>query len=177
MWPKKERTVPAPPGFLGCAKCKRVKPESEFFYMKARKGFDSYCKGCKAAMKHTMPEVPRDELERVFWANVDKRGPEECWNWLGGKTLGYGYIYTGGRPYQRRAHRVSLMLHGIELPPGVRGHNEIVPDHLCGNKLCVNPAHIEIVTQTENVWRGTRKNVGRPHPCKGKKRGPNKSHC
>lgn len=88
-------------------------------------------------------------LER-FWAKVDKT--PECWLWTG-PTAGqgrYGMFYVGGgRQNQHReyAHRWSYELLVGPIPDGM----EI--DHLCRNRLCVNPAHLEPVKHAENHRR------------------------
>jgi hypothetical protein len=70
-----------------------------------------------------------------------------CWTWLGNTKNGYGCILTpDGR--QRKAHRVIYELLVGPVPA------DKVMDHLCRNKLCVNPAHLEVVTNKENVLRG-----------------------
>lgn len=94
-----------------------------------------------------------------FWAKVDKNGPlptfhpelGPCWVWTGAKSkAGYGQIRTGG--VLEYAHRVSYeMARGVTLPKGDRHHHV---DHLCRNHGCVNPAHLEYVTVSENVLRG-----------------------
>lgn len=72
-----------------------------------------------------------------FWAKVDKRGPEECWLWLGSMDgNGYGQINVAGRPL--KAHRVVLMVQGHAIPPGAQVH------HACGERACCNPHHLEI---------------------------------
>jgi hypothetical protein len=82
------------------------------------------------------------------------RGPKEtCWRWLGAKTKdGYGVIRIGQTV--RRAHRVIWELQNGPVPPGLD------LDHLCGEKACVNPDHLEPVTRSRNVsrqrLRGTR---------------------
>lgn len=104
------------------------------------------------SMKPT-PVAPR------FWAKVEKRGPEECWEWKGAKNeIGYGMMWWNGRT--DRAHRVSLHLHGVELPD--RRTTGLVVDHICHNKLCVNPAHLRIVTQTDNVFKYAHRLPGKP---------------
>lgn len=68
-----------------------------------------------------------------------------CWNWTGSKARhGYGQTFKGKKVAAHRA--MYEMVHG-NIPPGL----EI--DHLCRNKGCVNPAHLEAVTHTENVRR------------------------
>jgi len=71
-----------------------------------------------------------------------------CWLWPGQKTLaGYGQMRTG--PGQRDyTHRISYRLLVAPIPEGT----EI--DHLCRNRLCYNPEHLEAVTHRENVARG-----------------------
>lgn len=73
---------------------------------------------------------------------------DDCWVWHGSTTLeGYGMFYAG--PGQRRpAHRAVYELLEGPIPDGLE------PDHLCRNRACVNPAHIELVTHSENVRRG-----------------------
>ncbi len=85
-----------------------------------------------------------------YWAKVDKRGPDECWPWLGNKNRhGYGQIYPGADRAKRPgatmfAHHVALELAGVEVPPGM------VRDHICRRRDCQNPAHLRVVTQRFN---------------------------
>lgn len=73
----------------------------------------------------------------------------ECWIWQRGTSRGYGYTYrwVGGRKQGMGAHVFYYELAHGTMPEGL----EI--DHLCRNTLCVNPAHLEAVTRTENVRR------------------------
>lgn len=93
-----------------------------------------------------MEALRPEQLER-FWARVDKDGPGGCWLWTGHRTSGgYGGVALSGRSL--RAHRVAYELLVGPIPEGLQ------LDHLCRVRLCVNPDHLEPVTQTENVRRG-----------------------
>lgn len=96
-------------------------------------------------------------LEERFWAQVNKNGPipehkpelGPCWLWTGHIVTGKGYgrIRVYGK-YQK-AHRVSYELFVSLVPEGLQ------LDHLCRVRHCVNPAHLEPVTNKENGLRGT----------------------
>ncbi len=97
-------------------------------------------------------------LEIRFWEKVDKRGPDDCWNWTAScGTAGYGQIGSiGGRGSPVGAHRVAWSLH-----TGKRIPEKKVIMHSCDNKLCCNPAHLRIGTQAENLADMTRKGRAR----------------
>ena len=85
-----------------------------------------------------------------FWSKVKKT--DYCWNWIGAEAHGYG-VFSHTTPQSLRAHRVSFYLSGTNL------NKKLVIDHLCNNKKCVNPQHLEQVTQKLNVQRGLRKQM------------------
>ena len=88
----------------------------------------------------------REPLEARFWSKVAKT--DTCWLWTGGQNRnGYGVIhyYDGHREV---AHRTSWRLAGRYLDPS------LTLDHLCRVRHCVNPDHLEQVTNRENVLRG-----------------------
>ncbi len=85
------------------------------------------------------------QLKR-FWSKVDRRGADECWPWLANKTAaGYGHVRIDKRGYM--AHRVVYELEVEFIPEGY------VIDHLCENPSCVNPAHLEAVSNATNAER------------------------
>lgn len=92
---------------------------------------------------------PRVPLIDRFRALVGKPDADGCWPWLGKPdSYGYGRISEGGRGGRMlRAHRVSWEVHVGPIP------DDHTIDHLCGNKRCVNPAHLEPVSASENLTR------------------------
>jgi hypothetical protein len=90
------------------------------------------------------------------------RGPD-CWEWVGSRDkAGYGQIARKRRLY--RAHRFVYEQHKGPIPNGLD------LDHLCRNRGCVNPAHLEPVTRRENVLRGQglpAANAAKTHCSKG----------
>lgn len=85
-----------------------------------------------------------------FWEKVDKS--DECWIWTASLDRhGYGQFKLSGK--MLRAHRVAYELMVGVIPDG------LVIDHLCRNRACVRPDHLEPVAPIENVRRGERANL------------------
>lgn len=77
-----------------------------------------------------------------------------CWDWLAGKTQdGYGTFFNGKKT--QRAHRFSYEYYNGDIPEGL----EI--DHICRNRGCVNPNHLEVVTRSVNMLRGDGPEISR----------------
>jgi hypothetical protein len=79
-----------------------------------------------------------------LWEKVDKTAT--CWNWTASTSSGYGQIRLG--PTFLKAHRVSYELLVGPIPDG------LTLDHLCRNRRCVNPAHLDPVPIAVNIRRG-----------------------
>ena len=81
-----------------------------------------------------------DIKEDRFWAKVATAGPEECWEWTGYcERNGYG------RYHKYLVHRVAYELSTGESP------GDLLVDHICRNRVCVNPAHLRLATAKQNA--------------------------
>lgn len=100
-----------------------------------------------------------------FLSKVNKT--DQCWLWTSPlNPNGYGYFLLNGR--SMTAHRAAHLLFTGPIPTGT------VVDHLCRLKACVNPAHLEAVTQGENVRRG---NASVAVTLSNRRRGEAMTHC
>ena len=98
----------------------------------------------------------RPSAQIRFWSKVQIT--EGCWLWLGAKHhKGYGSFWTGEK--YKEAHRFAYEFAVGAVPEGLQ------IDHLCRNRGCVKPEHLEAVTQRENLRRGMNYHRSQTH-CK-----------
>lgn len=94
---------------------------------------------------------PGTPAEARFWAKVQRGRDTQCWLWTGAVgSHGYGNFWTGQR--YARAHRYAYELARGPIPEVDQGRT--VLDHRCRNKRCVNPRHLDPVTDRVNTHRG-----------------------
>jgi hypothetical protein len=108
-----------------------------------------YCKGMGRSKERTGRTSGSADPQR-FWLKVNRKEADECWLWTGSlNNSGYGFVSWDGE--NKAAHRLAYELLTKEL---IQGGLEI--DHLCRNRLCCNPAHLEPATHRENLERRPR---------------------
>ncbi len=89
--------------------------------------------------------IPKESLEERFWRYVQKT--DGCWLWtasLSGKPgNAYGSLHNEGK--MEKAHRISWTIHNGKIPEG------IFVLHKCDNPVCINPSHLFLGTQFDNM--------------------------
>lgn len=93
------------------------------------------------------PIVLNEEQAARYWSRVNKNGPKGCWLWTG-QVDPFGYGLLSVRQRRLKTHRIGWTLANGPIP------DDEVVDHLCRVPACVNPAHLELVSNRENILRG-----------------------
>ena len=137
-----------------CTSCGSIKKLGEFTPNKRMADRRiSMCKTCmntrdrkKRAIK---PKPPRRTDRERLLAKLDvNTGTESCWPFSGTRNRkGYGLFHVNGRG-MTPAHRVAYEIFVGRIP------DDMTIDHLCRNRICGNPWHLEVVTGVENSRRG-----------------------
>jgi len=119
----------------------------------------------KAGLGSPNPGRPASTSD-VIWSKVDKRGEDECWNWLGYKNeQGYGRTWIDGIGYY--AHRVIYNLAKpneitLNAPKSTKDSEFVL--HTCDNPSCCNPKHLWLGTHADNMQDKKAKNRGIMYP-------------
>jgi hypothetical protein len=149
-----------------CKACGVEKPKREFYKLgHTSDGLNWRCIPCqnrynrehaleKARAKvdmvvyQTLKQAPTERLLLRFTRKV-KRLDSGCWKWTANLHPDNGYPRVWFSKHDDKlAHRVSYEWSGGDIPEG------LTIDHLCRNRWCVNPAHMEVVSRGENNLRG-----------------------
>ena len=102
-----------------------------------------------------------------FWTKVNVNHPSGCWIWYGA----VGKNTYGNFTIKRKnilAHRYAYEYFNGKIPKGM------TIDHLCKERICCNPKHMEVVTMSENTKRAKPWLIGAPNSAKKRSA---KKHC
>lgn len=93
------------------------------------------------------PRFGDQKLPPRYWQKVEV-SPSGCWEWTANRANGYGRLRMSNPRRTEAAHRLSYEALVGPIPEGLD------LDHLCRNRACVNPEHLEPVTRQVNLMRG-----------------------
>lgn len=106
--------------------------------------------------------VPPESISRIFKKIViDKQ--TGCWNWIGSLNHGYGEVRINNILY-----KVHRFMYAWMIAPTPKGKGKDIPvlDHVCNNRKCCKPAHLQLFSDTENILKGigaTARNAKKTH--------------
>jgi hypothetical protein len=90
-----------------------------------------------------MGQTTRSLWGRRFARRIQVDPDTDCWLWTGAlQRQGYGYLSIRNKTW--RAHRVAWEIFNGKIPVGLHIH------HTCGSKICLNPAHMVLMTPAEH---------------------------
>ena len=104
-----------------------------------------------------------EKQHRNFWKKINIGNPDECWKWSASKLkAGYGVFKLDGK--MQLAHRIMFQIHNsdvdIDIPDPTRPGFLISVMHTCDHPWCVNPKHLKLGTQVDNMQDRDRKGRG-----------------
>jgi hypothetical protein len=104
-----------------------------------------------AELKYLTVSLTEEEQKRIF-SHIAVDPDTECWNWTASVRQGYSQTY-----YRRNVIAVHRLLYAWIKGPIPKGNRKGIPvlDHLCNNPRCCNPDHLHLVSQRENLMRGS----------------------
>lgn len=136
---------------MNCVICEKPLTEEQMRHKGKERGKALYCSRECFGVSIRGKRKKLDTTPEERFMNKVQKVDSGCWEWTGAKIpSGYGrfgYTNENGTLINTYSHRISYMLFKGEIPKGK------VIDHLCKNKSCVNPDHLEVVTQRVNVLR------------------------